>query len=77
MFSGGPFPQKPTSLNAYLGAFPIAAALDAGADVVLTGRVVDKRVEDGKNVIELEVVTLAEGQPSTRANVQVELPSKG
>lgn len=49
----------------------------ADRPLVLTGRVVDKRVEDGKNVIELEVVTLAEGQPSTRANVQVELPSKG
>ena len=49
----------------------------ADRPLVLTGRVVDKRVEDGKNVVELEVVTLAEGQPSTRANVQVELPSKG
>lgn len=44
MFDGGAFPAKPTSLNAYLGAFPIAAALDAGADVVLTGRVVDSAI---------------------------------
>ena len=39
--SGEPLPAKVLSANAYLGAFPIAAALDAGADVVITGRCVD------------------------------------
>ncbi|CQD23960.1 hypothetical protein BN1232_05972 [Mycobacterium lentiflavum] len=32
---------KPVSANAYLGGWGIAAALDAGADVVVTGRVTD------------------------------------
>lgn len=41
MFSGAPLPARLMSANAYLGAFPIAAALDAGADIVVTGRCVD------------------------------------
>lgn len=48
----------------------------ADKPLVLAGRVVDKRQEDGKNIVELEVVTLAEGQPSVRGNVQVELPGR-
>ncbi|RXT53244.1 terpene utilization protein AtuA [Bosea sp. Tri-44] len=44
MFSGAPFPERTASINAYLGAFPIAAALAAGADVVVTGRCVDSAV---------------------------------
>ena len=37
----------PMSANAYLGARPIAAALDADADVVVTGRVVDSALALG------------------------------
>jgi hypothetical protein len=42
MYDGRPLPDTGiSSLHVYLGAFPIAAALAAGADVVITGRVVD------------------------------------
>jgi hypothetical protein len=47
MYSGEPLPARLMSANAYLGAFPIAAALGAGADVVITGRCVDSALAAG------------------------------
>jgi hypothetical protein len=44
--------------------------------LVLAGSVADKREQDGQNVVELEVVTLAEGEPSVQGSVQVVLPSQ-
>lgn len=48
MFTRAPFPKSGiTSCNAYLGAFPIARALDQGAQIVITGRVVDSALALG------------------------------
>jgi hypothetical protein len=48
--TGAPFStwgREPLTANAYLGGFGIAAALGAGADIVVTGRVADASLASG------------------------------
>lgn len=52
MASGEPFPAKPWSVNAYLGALPIAHALKMGADIVVTGRCADSALVLGPLIAE-------------------------
>ncbi len=47
MQTGAALPKQVLTANAYLGALPIKAALDAGAQVVITGRCVDSAVTLG------------------------------
>lgn len=44
LYNGAPLPPLCVSANAYLGAPGIAQALELGADIVITGRVVDSAV---------------------------------
>ncbi|HMI91189.1 MAG TPA: acyclic terpene utilization AtuA family protein [Polyangiales bacterium] len=55
MYSGASLPPFLLSANAYLGAKPIADALAAGAQIVITGRVVDSALVLGPLVHEHEI----------------------
>jgi hypothetical protein len=52
--SGAELPRRLLSANAYLGALPIKAALDAGADIVITGRCADSALALGILMHEFE-----------------------
>jgi hypothetical protein len=45
--SGEPLPERLLTANAYLGALPVKAAFDGGADIVITGRCADSALALG------------------------------
>ncbi|HYP85787.1 acyclic terpene utilization AtuA family protein [Variovorax sp.] len=53
-YTGAPMPEGITNANAYLGALPIARALALGADIVVTGRIVDSATTLGILMHEFE-----------------------
>jgi hypothetical protein len=54
MFSGEEFPEQCLSVNSYLGASAVRDALNGGADIVITGRVVDSAVVLGSLMHEFD-----------------------
>jgi hypothetical protein len=52
MNTGEPWPDGLMNMNAYLGAGPIKEALEMGADIVITGRVVDSALTLGPLMFE-------------------------
>lgn len=52
MWTGEDLPAQVLTANAYIGAFPIAQALQAGADIVITGRCADSALALGPLIYE-------------------------
>jgi hypothetical protein len=54
MFTGETWPEKMLAGNAYFGSFPIAEAVSRGADIIITGRVVDSGLALGPLIHEFD-----------------------
>ncbi len=54
MFTGEALPEQVMTMNAYIGALPVAAALDEGADIVVTGRCADSAAMLGPLIHEFD-----------------------
>ncbi|MFM9140196.1 MAG: acyclic terpene utilization AtuA family protein, partial [Solirubrobacterales bacterium] len=54
MVTGEALPEQVRTMNAYIGALPVAAALDEGADIVVTGRCADSAAMLGPLIHEFD-----------------------
>ncbi|MFM9127044.1 MAG: acyclic terpene utilization AtuA family protein, partial [Solirubrobacterales bacterium] len=54
MFTGEALPEQVMTMNAYIGALPVAAALDEGANIVVTGRCADSAAMLGPLIHEFD-----------------------
>lgn len=58
-------------------SFKMERSIYPGDTMTITGKVTGKRVEDGKNLVDVDLLVSNQDGPTTPASVTVELPSRG
>ena len=58
-------------------SFKMEKSIYSGDTMTITGKVTGKRVEDGKNLVDVDLLVSNQDGPTTPASVTVELPARG
>ena len=58
-------------------SFKMERSIYLGETMTITGKVTGKRVEDGKNLVDVDLLVSNQDGPTTPASVTVELPARG
>jgi acyl dehydratase len=58
-------------------SFKMERSIYLGDTMTITGKVTGKRVEDGKNLVDVDLLVSNQDGPTTPASVTVELPLRG